>query len=194
MYRAFIFKAPAVFTNFVPCLKRVLPNTPQPNHFAAPRVANVSPHFSPPGNRKLGKFFAFLDRYGEAEHHVFRSGDLERFLEKSDNRKSHNAVLLSKSRIPDHRFPLSYQLHVDRNSLKICGVNGRDSLDHKFGRTKFHESLVNSPKLLFDYHFGAARDHLFPAVSEHLDFDFEKPRKNIKRIPGGRIDVAPADG
>src|ERR1700722_9423656 len=83
---------------------------------------------------------------------------------------------------------MSLQLHLNRNTLKVGGVNGSDSFDHEFRGTKFHKSLVDSTKLLFDYHFGAARDHFFLSVREHSDLNFEEASENIQRVPRGGND------
>jgi hypothetical protein len=88
---------------------------------------------------------------------------------------------------------MSLQLHLNRNTLKVGCVNGGDSFDYEFRGTKFHESLVDSTKLSFDYRFGAARDHFFLSVREHPDLNFEKASENIQRVPSGGKDFILAD-
>jgi hypothetical protein len=98
-----------------------------------------------------------------------------------------------KASVFDQGFAISRELNVDRDSLKISGVNGGDALDHEFGRTQFHECFVNSAELFFDYRFRTARDHLFFPAGENTDFQFEKTGEEIERVPAGRIDFALED-
>jgi hypothetical protein len=93
-----------------------------------PCILKVS-HRSAPGNRELRIWFAFLDRRSEINDRVFGSGNLQRLIEKPDNRKSYDAVLLFKSRIFNQCLLGFRQLHLDGDSLKVCRVNGCDSLD-----------------------------------------------------------------
>ena len=109
------------------------------------------------------------------------------FLEKSDNRESHNPVLLGKSCVPDQCSAVLLQVHFEWHTLKIGCLDCRDSLDHEFRGAEFHKCLIDSAKLLFDDPFGAASNHLFLAGSEHLDFYFEKGGEKIKRVPRGGI-------
>jgi len=85
--------------------------------------------------------------------HVFGAGNFQSLPEKANDRKSHDAVLFLKARVSDDGLAASRQLDVDRDSLKISGMDSAILLITNSGETQFHERFVDAAKLPLDDRF-----------------------------------------